>query len=222
MILLKGAGALGMVPSLCALLLALLPSKALSLSVSVRLATPSDLPAVARLQLDAFDPVAEAPPPPTLFSSLFAGGGGGGDRKGRAERLAQELAQRVAKGSDIFVAEAEDGALVGSCDLSDAEMASPFHAIAEGIYLSSTAVDAGSRRQGIASSLVTAAEDRAVARGSECVWLFVERDNPAATALYKGLGYAQQAESPRHAAFAAALAIGQKEPLLFRKNLPCL
>lgn len=192
----------------------------------IELAGPVDLAAVAKLQLDTFDPL---PPPAPSGNPLMALLGGGGResasaRAGRAERLAEELADRVAKGSDIYVARGRlgdlDDAILGAVDLSEQEMKSPFHAIAEGLYLSSMAVSIETRRNGLGRRLLEAAEQRAVARGAECVWLFVEADNEAAVSLYAKTGaYVRQPDTPRHAAFASALNLQQKEPLLYCKRM---
>ncbi len=96
-------------------------------------------------------------------------------------------------------------------------MKSPFHGISEGLYLSSMAVDATARRLGIGRALLQAAESRASERCAECLWLFVEQNNVPAIALYDSNGYTKQADSPRFATFAAALELGRKQPVLFRK-----
>ena len=109
--------------------------------------------------------------------------------------------------------------LLGAVDLSEQEMQSPFHAISEGLYLSSMVVAVELRRVGSGRRLLEAAEEGASVRGAECLWLFVERDNEAAISLYTSSGYAKQAWTPRHAAFASALEVAQKEPLLLRKSM---
>ena len=76
---------------------------------------------VARLQLDAFDPVEEIPEEkPSMFASLFGGGGGGSraSREQRQERLAIEIAERVEKGSDIWVVEEAAGVSPVGTELS--------------------------------------------------------------------------------------------------------
>ena len=78
---------------------------------TLRLAEQADLMQVARLQLDAFDPVEETPEAkPSMLASLFGGGGGArASREQRQERLAVEIKERVEKGSDIWVVEGEAG-----------------------------------------------------------------------------------------------------------------
>lgn len=190
-----------------------------------RLAASAELAQVAKLQLDTFDP---APDPtekkPTLLNSLFGGGGGSAaSREARADRLTAELVERVSKGSDIIVVEGGDDAtdsVLGSADLSEQEMLLPTHSLAEGLYLSSMAVDASSRRSGIGRALLRAAEDRAASRGATVIWLHVESGNSGARALYEQEGFTKQAESAQLASFTSALDLRQKEPLLLKKMLP--
>ena len=88
---------------------------------ALRLAEQDDLMQVARLQLDAFDPVEEMPEEkPSMFASLFGGGGGGSraSREQRQERLAIEIAERVEKGSDIWVVEEAAGVSPVGTELS--------------------------------------------------------------------------------------------------------
>lgn len=190
----------------------------------LRLAGADDLAQVARLQLDTFDPAPETPPPKPLFGGLFGGGGGGGQlgREARAERLTAELAERVAKGSDLWVVEAEAETaleLLGTADLSEQEMLLPTHGISEGLYLSSMAVDPSSRRRGIGRELLLAAEQRASERDAEGIWLHVERGNEPAIALYEGNGFKRMPNTPMYEAFTTALKVAQKEPLLLYKLL---
>jgi ribosomal protein S18 acetylase RimI-like enzyme len=56
-------------------------------------------------------------------------------------------------------------------------------------HLASIAVDPGRARAGIGRALVQAAEALALARGVAGLRLEVRRDNPAAIALYRRLGY---------------------------------
>ena len=192
---------------------------------TISIATPAELSAVAQLQLDTFDPAPPpAPPSNNPFASLLGGSvESPAARAQRVERLTEELRERVAKGSDIYIARGKlgeaDEALLGAVDLSEQEMQSPFHAIAEGLYLSSMVVALDTRRQGIGRRLLEAAERRATSRDAECVWLFVEASNEAAVKLYVSSGFTQQADSPRHTTFATALELRQREPLLFRKSM---
>ena len=198
-------------------------SSLITSSVSSRLprvASISELPRVAQLQLDTFDPVPDQQSNTGFFASLF-GGGGGSDRAARADRLADELTERVAKGSDILVVIEDETSenIVGTADLSEQEMLLPTHSLTEGLYLSSMAVQPSSRRQGIGLALLHAAEECARGRGAEGVWMHVERDNVAALGLYQKNGYMKQAATPRHNAFTSALKLGQVEPLLLYKEL---
>jgi ribosomal-protein-alanine acetyltransferase len=56
-------------------------------------------------------------------------------------------------------------------------------------HLASIAVDPGQARAGVGRALVQAAEAQALARGVAGLRLEVRRDNPAAIALYRRLGY---------------------------------
>lgn len=197
---------------------------AIDSATTIRLAEPSDFAAVAQLQLDTFIPAEDLPPPPPNPFAAFLSGGApsASSRSGRAARLAVELEERVSRGADWLLVEQTDGdgdVLLGTVELSDLEMKLPTHGIAEGLYLSSMAVIPDARRSGLGKQLLEAAEKRAAAREAECIWLHVERANDAALGLYKGGGFKQQADTARHAAFTAALDLGQKEPLLLRKDL---
>ena len=209
--------------------LLLLPiCSALVVQPTIVLAKPADLAAVAQLQLDTFDPAPPPAPPSNPLQALLFGGGreSAASREGRSQRLTEELGERVAKGSDIYLAMGRLGEsdsavdLLGTVDLSEQELLSPFHSISEGLYISSMAVAAEARRLGIGRRLLEAAEERAVARGAECLWLFVEASNVGAVSLYESSGYRRQADTPRHAAFAAALELRQNEPILLRKPMP--
>ena len=195
------------------------------------LASPGDLSTltqVATLQLNAFDPPDE---PPSFLATLFGSAGTGStDRAARAKRLAVELVERLAKGSDILVVKGTgdgdgvDGTgdgedVLGTADLSEQEMLLPTHSLSEGLYLSSMAVDACARRLGIGRALLEAAETRALSRGAEKLWLHVEGENEAALGLYKAAGYSQQPATAQHASFTNALELRQKSPLLLAKRL---
>jgi len=109
--------------------------------------------------------------------------------------------------------------LIGAVDVSEQEMMLPTHSIAEGMYLSTMAVDVAARRSGVGRVLLSAAEEGASARGAEGLWLHVERSNDAAIALYESAGYRKQPETARHAAFTAALGLRQQEPMLYYRSL---
>lgn len=51
-------------------------------------------------------------------------------------------------------------------------------------------VDPGRRRQGLASAVMAALAERALAEGASAAWLQVEADNTGARALYAGMGFA--------------------------------
>lgn len=204
-------------------------SSVLSIRRRLRLAGTDDLAAVARLQIDTFDPEPQASAAidtkPSLFDSLFRAPTSRGDaRTARADRLALELAERVAKGSDIWLVEEEEPAdnqnPLGTADLSDQELLLPTHGLdPDSLYLSAMAVAPAVRRSGIGLKLLKAALDRATDRGAEGVWLHVERSNAAAIALYERCGFVRQPDSPRLAAFTNALHLQQKEPMLYYKQL---
>ena len=188
-------------------------------SRQLRLAGVDDLERVAQLQLDTFDPAPEEPEkPPSMFGSLF-GTGGASSRAARKERLTVELNDRLSKGSDIWVVEAEPGLFVGTADLSEQEMLLPTHSLADGLYLSSMAVDSGSRRLGVAREMLRAALARSVDRGASGIFLHVERSNAPAISLYETEGFVKLPPSPRYDAFTTALKLSQKEPLLMFKQL---
>ena len=181
--------------------------------------TKDGLASVAQLQMEVFDPAPETAEKPSLMASLFGGGGGGtSSRAARVERLTEELVERVAKGSDIWVV-AEDDVPLGTADLSEQEMLLPTHSLAEGLYLSSMAVDAGARRRGIGREMLQAALQRAAERGASGVFLHVEKANEPALRLYEGEGFVRLPASPRYSAFTSALKLSQKEPLLLFKGL---
>ena len=169
--------------------------------------------------MEVFDPAPETAEKPSLMASLFGGGGGGtSSRAARVERLTEELVERVDKGSDIWVV-AEDDVPLGTADLSEQEMLLPTHSVAEGLYLSSMAVDAGARRSGIGRTLLRMAEERAAERSAPGIYLHVERSNAAAIALYEGNGFRKQPSSPYYDSFSAALDLRYVEPLLYYKPL---
>ena len=75
--------------------------------VTIRVARPHQLGAVAQLQLDTFAPLPEPPPLLPMLQQLFESN----QRKSRAlmlKRLTNELQNRVSKGSDILVAVQEE------------------------------------------------------------------------------------------------------------------
>ena len=98
-------------------------------------------------------------------------------------------------------------------------MSLPTHSLAEGLYLSSMAVEAGARRLGIGRELVRAALARSLEREASGIFLHVERSNEAAIALYEGEGFGRLPASPMYDSFTSALKLAQKEPLLFFKQL---
>jgi ribosomal protein S18 acetylase RimI-like enzyme len=197
---------------------------------TIRFAAPDDLAQVAQLQLDAFDP-APAPAPPRKnepsFLASFMKGVGGDEltmRAERAARLADELASRLSKGSDIWVveespSEGTPASLLGTADLSEQEMLLPTHSLAEGLYLCSMAVSEDVRRQGIGRLLLGAAEQQAACRGAAAVYLHVERANVAAVGLYEACGYSRLPETQFYNSFTAALNLRHKDPLLLCKEL---
>ena len=78
---------------------------------TISIATPAELSAVAELQLDTFDPAPPpAPPSNNPFASLLGGSvESPAARAQRVERLTEELRERVAKGSDIYIARGKLG-----------------------------------------------------------------------------------------------------------------
>ena len=74
--------------------------------------------------------------------------------------------------------------IIGTIDCSTAEFALPTHSLADGMYLCALCVHPRARRRGVGRSLVEAAIDFARSRGVEALYLHVEPDNAAATALY--------------------------------------
>ncbi|MFF2014287.1 GNAT family N-acetyltransferase [Streptomyces sp. NPDC058195] len=64
--------------------------------------------------------------------------------------------------------------------------------VVDGRWAGFMAVEVGPahRRQGLATSVMTALARQALAEGASAAWLQVEQDNPGARALYDGMGFA--------------------------------
>ena len=209
----------------------------------IREAEPAELLEVARVQLDVFMPPPDEPSLIPMLASMFEANNLQLRLKMR-KRLANDLGERVVKGSTILVAtsavdartasadawaaseasgayvEPDVERIVGTVDLSSQELELPTHGLAdEALYLSHMAVDGEYRRQGLGRLLLRAAEARAVDAGAEAIYLHVERSNEAALQLYRAEEYNTLPESPVYTSFTSALKLQHREPLLLRKSL---
>ena len=126
----------------------------------IRRATPSDVPAIARLAAQL---------------------GGATDLDGLPARLAKIMDQAT---HAVFVAEGDDG----PCGFTAAEhrLVLP---LGEWVELVSLLVDEPARRQGLGTQLVAAAEAWAMRRGVERVVVRSSTSRDAAHAFYPALGY---------------------------------
>jgi GNAT superfamily N-acetyltransferase len=179
----------------------------------VRLAKQGDLAAIGKLHLDGFIPDDMPSLPLPIFMLQIQE-----NRVYKLEKFMENVLERYCDGSDFCIAETENGIVLGAVDISDKEMKSAAHNITEGLYLSSMVVDPAYRRLGIASELLQAAENQAVARGAACMWLFVQKDNDAAMALYERHGYEKQPFTHCNEQFAMSI-VGNTDAPLFCKKL---
>ena len=201
---------------------------------TTREALPNELSNVATLQLEIFAPPPEPPSLLPMLQAMFEASERNA-RNGMQTRLTQELELRVEQGSEIIVAVATDveeaavvdasgsytepgPQLLGSVDVSVQELQLPTHAIAGGMYLSHMAVAEVARRQGVGRSLLSAADECALRRGEDTIYLHVEKDNAAAIALYETSGYKRQPEVPPYVGFTQALNL-QERAFLYAKEL---
>ncbi|MFD5421572.1 GNAT family N-acetyltransferase [Streptomyces sp. NPDC127069] len=91
-----------------------------------------------------------------------------------------ELARRVlVEGPSVWFASLDGGRAVGRC-------------VVDGRWAGFGAVTVAPehRRRGLATAVMTALARRALEEGASAAWLQVETDNPAARALYDGMGFA--------------------------------
>ncbi|MFJ8160930.1 GNAT family N-acetyltransferase [Streptomyces sp. NPDC096136] len=90
------------------------------------------------------------------------------------------LARRMlVEGPSVWFASLDGGRAIGRC-------------VADGRWagFGAVAVDPEHRRRGLATAVMTALARRALEEGASAAWLQVETDNPAARALYDGMGFA--------------------------------
>jgi len=177
--------------------------------------TQEDLEKVAKLQLDAFAPEAEAPSRFAFFTPRDS-------REARARRLADELATRRKGGSDLWAVKQSAEELLATADLSAQELLLPSHSLGGdgSLYLSSMIVVEAVRRQGVATTLLAAVEDRARHREAPGIWLHVEPFNTAAIGLYTNAGYTRQPDNRQNTGFTDALWPNRSpRPVLFYKSL---
>ena len=132
----------------------------------------------------------------SLLSDAFAPPGGYNILQRRLVEKEAEAGLTARLGSSLtLVAEQPDGALVGSVEVFTPEFLEgkavrfwnaslPLES-----YVSALAVERGSRRTGVASSLMDEVERRAWDAGEGVVSLQVDAKNTAAARLYRGLGY---------------------------------
>ncbi|MEW1636245.1 GNAT family N-acetyltransferase [Streptomyces sp. NPDC093801] len=91
-----------------------------------------------------------------------------------------ELARRMlVEGPSVWFASLDGGRAIGRC-------------VADGRWagFGAVTVDPEHRRRGLATAVMTALARRALEEGASAAWLQVETDNPAARALYDGMGFA--------------------------------
>jgi len=75
------------------------------------------------------------------------------------------------------------------------------------------------KRKGLGSSLLQMAEDRALERGADIMFLEVAADNPTAMAMYKAVGYHQCGTRPRYYRREIDGIVGRVDAILFQKHL---
>ncbi|WP_079429633.1 GNAT family N-acetyltransferase [Streptomyces katrae] len=91
-----------------------------------------------------------------------------------------ELARRMlVEGPSVWFASLDSGRAIGRC-------------VVDGRWAGFGAVTVGPehRRRGLATAVMAALARRALEEGASAAWLQVETDNPAARALYDGMGFA--------------------------------
>lgn len=91
-----------------------------------------------------------------------------------------ELARRMlVEGPSVWFASLDGGRAIGRC-------------VVDGRWAGFGAVTVGPehRRRGLATAVMAALARRALEEGASAAWLQVETDNPAARALYDGMGFA--------------------------------
>ena len=214
------------------------PAPSCSALPSVRCAATEEVEAVAALQLEVFVPEPEPVVLLPMLQQLFQASQQQ-QRRGMVLRLASDLRTRVDKGSDLLVAAVqldpplpdEDLAsigqygevgvkLLGTVDLSSQELLLPTHSLAGGLYLSHMADASPFRRQGLGLQLLLAAEEAAIGRGAEGIYLHVEPKNEAAISLYQQAGFSKQPPTdPSTVSFMKALNLEARQPLLMYKEL---
>lgn len=109
--------------------------------------------------------------------------------------------------------------VVGIMDLSTHVFKLPTHSLRpdEGVYLTSLAVHPDHRRQGVATALVEAADERARQVRALSVMLHVECDNLDAICFYEAARFTRIAENPRYRQFARALSIDPDSHYLYER-----
>ena len=144
----------------------------------IRLASPADAPAMARVLAEAF----------AAFRPLYTPGGFAATTPG-----AEVIAQRFGEGP-MWVAE-QDGALVGTAS-----------AVVKGtgLYVRSVAVLPAARGQRVGQALMAAVEGYAVAQGCQRMFLSTAPVLTSAIRMYEGLGFARSDEGP-HDLYGTAL-----------------
>jgi GNAT superfamily N-acetyltransferase len=135
-------------------------------NVAVRLATPEDAPALARLMRDVYDEFGEQPPATPLVVAFFR------------ERLAP------GGGLDAFLA--EDGE--GACGLLTLAFAPTTLQLARFAWLDDLHVAPSRRGRGVGALLLAAASAHAVARGAVEIRLSTGPE-PGLARLYREAGF---------------------------------
>jgi len=189
-------------------------------NTQIRQADPEEIPEVAGLQLEVFAPRGPQPALLPFLAEMYEAKQAEA-RRGMRSRLANELKQRIERGSTIFIASLGKHAreVIGTVDLSYHEMELPTHSLSDGLYVSTLCVDPEYRKNGIGKALMEAVEAEAEGRGASGIYLHVEASNDGALALYESAGYSKLPKTPMYNTFTTALHLSHREPLLMYKPL---
>ncbi len=147
------------------------PAPTCCIVVQVRLAAPSDAPALHDLMLAAFDSFRPLYTPGCFDATVLD---------------ATRIRKRMAEGP-VWVAETEDGAFVGTLAVVED---------ARGVYLRGMAVHPDARRGGIGRRLLEAAEAFGRDCGAACLWLSTTPFLLGSIALYERFGFVHGAKGP--------------------------
>lgn len=111
--------------------------------------------------------------------------------------------------------------IAGVVEASTTEFDLPTHSLDpdEGLYITALAVHPAYRRSGVATTILSAAEDEAALAGARSLMLHVSRDNLPAIEFYKSTGFDQLKDKPHYRQFATALNLNPHTHVLFRRQL---